>query len=302
VVLQGVPPAELEQLAAGSFRLGFEPGEAIFTAGSAADALFVIDAGTVVLDGAVARAEAAAGELLGERSLLPGERHVTTASAGSAAELLRLDRAALLELLSRRPAVGERLVTLVHHRIRQESRLAGETVPPDIPGRVLAGLQDVMAASGEGAPAFEVLPVYIGAEGPMLLRPSAGGTWLVDAAGGRLPAAVIQDALAAAGVPAQIVHSTSWRFEAGRLVLTYLAVMPAPHAASGFHAEGVRRAELARGTATGAPAAIDVAQVVEHGLRHLCWLSRDDPVIREELSPEWLAAVAEYQPEPFRAL
>jgi hypothetical protein len=45
-----------------------------------------------------------------------------------------------------------------------------------------------------------------------------------------------------------------------------------------------------------------VTQVVEHGLRHLCWLSYDDPVIKSRLSPNWLAALAEYVSEPFRAL
>jgi hypothetical protein len=43
-------------------------------------------------------------------------------------------------------------------------------------------------------------------------------------------------------------------------------------------------------------------QVVEHGLRHLSWLSRDDKGIAAELSPEWLLIVATYQPQPFRAL
>ena len=41
---------------------------------------------------------------------------------------------------------------------------------------------------------------------------------------------------------------------------------------------------------------------MEHGLRHLCWLSKDDPIIREELTGDWLRLVERYQPEPFRAL
>jgi hypothetical protein len=43
-------------------------------------------------------------------------------------------------------------------------------------------------------------------------------------------------------------------------------------------------------------------QVVEHALRHLAWLAEDDPVVREELSPAWRAALATYVPEPFRNL
>jgi hypothetical protein len=85
-------------------------------------------------------------------------------------------------------------------------------------------------------------------------------------------------------------------------VLTYLAVLEEPARALGFEDIAVDRADLARGGTHGAPAAIDVAQVVEHGLRHLSWLSRDDPVIGPALTRGWLAKVAEYQPEPFRAL
>jgi hypothetical protein len=86
-------------------------------------------------------------------------------------------------------------------------------------------------------------------------------------------------------------------------VLTYLAIVasdPAPPA--GFAAAPVQRADLARGSARDAPDAIAVAQVVEHGLRHLAWLSTDDPVIGAELSPAWREVVAAYVPEPFRAL
>jgi len=89
---------------------------------------------------------------------------------------------------------------------------------------------------------------------------------------------------------------------AGRLVLTYLAVVSEPASAEGFEDGAIGRTELARGGTHGAPAVIDVAQVVEHAMRHLSWLSRDDPVIGPALSREWLAKVAEYHPEPFRSL
>jgi hypothetical protein len=89
-------------------------------------------------------------------------------------------------------------------------------------------------------------------------------------------------------------------------VLTYLAVLPSKPGrdleSTGFEAVAVARTELARGTARAAPAEIGVAQVVEHGLRHLSWLSRDDPAVRRELSAGWLELVDRYQPEPFRAL
>jgi hypothetical protein len=64
----------------------------------------------------------------------------------------------------------------------------------------------------------------------------------------------------------------------------------------------VGRAELARSEATAAPRDIATSAVVEHGLRHLAWLVVDDPVVAAELPSAWHAVLADYVPEPFRAL
>jgi hypothetical protein len=64
----------------------------------------------------------------------------------------------------------------------------------------------------------------------------------------------------------------------------------------------IGRAELARNSATGAPPVIAYQQVLEHGLRHLAWLVRDDEVVRSELSDSWKEVLAGYIPEPFRHL
>jgi hypothetical protein len=58
--------------------------------------------------------------------------------------------------------------------------------------------------------------------------------------------------------------------------------------------------ELARGRATGPPPEVHLTQVVEHGLRHLAWLVREDDAIQETLTG-WQRALSEYDPEPFRA-
>ncbi|HEX6487927.1 MAG TPA: cyclic nucleotide-binding domain-containing protein [Candidatus Dormibacteraeota bacterium] len=307
VLFDGLSAAELEPLAGGTVRQSFAAGERLHSAEAAATAVFAIDTGHVRLTSSAWPAETAPmqagpGELLGERALIPGESYVTDATAAVPTEALRIDPAALLAAVREHPALAERLVALVHQRVRQESSLAGSPEPPDVAARVLGALQLVAAAAGDPQPAFELLPVYLVSDGPWLLRPSAGGSWLVEATPGQVPAEVIAGALAAAGCQADIVHSTSWRFDQGRLVLTYLAIMPGAEQVAGMEALPVRRAELARGSAKGAPGEIRLDQVVEHGLRHLSWLSRDDPVIKEELSPAWLELVAGYQPEPFRAL
>jgi hypothetical protein len=70
-----------------------------------------------------------------------------------------------------------------------------------------------------------------------------------------------------------LVHSTSWRRARG---------------------------DLARSGTTSAAATIAAAQVLEHGLRHLAWLAREDPVVMAALSDDWKIALAGYVPEPFR--
>ena len=98
-----------------------------------------------------------------------------------------------------------------------------------------------------------------------------------------------------------VVHSTSWRMENGRLVLTYAAVVTDPGPEAGFGEAQVRPHGLARGTATAAPAEIRLDEVVEHTLRHLAWLARTDEPIRKALGAEWLEALRPYGPEPFSA-
>ena len=118
------------------------------------------------------------------------------------------------------------------------------------------------------------------------------------------PARLVVHALGTYGLEPHLVHSTSWRREEGNLVLTYVAVLPSePTLPEGSYLVPIalEHVELARGAAAAAPARIGVEQVLEHALRHLSWLAKDDPVVREELAG-WADALASYEPEPFRAL
>ena len=86
-------------------------------------------------------------------------------------------------------------------------------------------------------------------------------------------------------------------------MLSYIAVVEAPGSLpeGTLVATSVARADLARGDATAPPPEIGVLQVIEHALRHLSWLVKDDPAIGEAL-PDWRELLDGYQPEPFRAL
>ena len=99
-----------------------------------------------------------------------------------------------------------------------------------------------------------------------------------------------------------MLHSTSWRHAGNEVVLTYLAVLPSGHPLPESWEEApVARSDLARGDVTAPPPAIGVEQVLEHALRHLAWLSHEDPVIGAAL-PGWSGVLEAYVPEPFRAL
>lgn len=101
----------------------------------------------------------------------------------------------------------------------------------------------------------------------------------------------------------RVAHSTSWRYEEGRVILTYIVVVEPPThlAPDSLVAIPVARATIARGEAMAPPPAIGVAAVLEHALRHLAWLVKDDAAIAAAL-PDWLDALSAYTPEPFRAL
>jgi hypothetical protein len=101
--------------------------------------------------------------------------------------------------------------------------------------------------------------------------------------------------------PPILVHSTSWRRDRDAVILSFVVVIGAELVGS-MASVPIERAELARSAATAAPRDIAVSAVVEHGLRHLAWLAKDDPVVAAELPEPWLPMLAAYVPEPFRAL
>jgi hypothetical protein len=98
-----------------------------------------------------------------------------------------------------------------------------------------------------------------------------------------------------------LVHSTSWRRARGAVVLSFLVVNRDDQ---GPQLAGVTisRADLARSGATSAAATIAPAQVLEHGLRHLAWLAKEDQNVINALSEDWKRLLVEYVPEPFRNL
>jgi hypothetical protein len=153
----------------------------------------------------------------------------------------------------------------------------------------------------EGPVQAEVFVVWLNGDRPELTGPDGAAPWIIELGSDEHPmetvARIVRDVIG----PASLVHSTSWRRDREAVILTFLAVI-GPDLRGTMASVPIGRAELARSEATAAPAAIGYAQVLEHGLRHLAWLAREDPVVAAELPPAWHAALAGYVPEPFRSL
>jgi hypothetical protein len=136
---------------------------------------------------------------------------------------------------------------------------------------------------------------------PELAGPCGPDPWYVEVGSGEDPVEVVQRlARSLMGQPL-LVHSTSWRRARGAVILSFVVVIREDQQ-PGLPGIPVRRAELARSGATNAPVAIAYQQVLEHGLRHLAWLMRDDEVVQTALGESWRRLLAEYVPEPFRHL
>jgi hypothetical protein len=148
---------------------------------------------------------------------------------------------------------------------------------------------------------LEALVLYLRESRIRHLFPTHGETLRAEWDPNLDPGESIADAVASLGLSPFMVHSTSWRVEGQRIVLTFLVVIEPPgDLPLGYREEPITRSELARGRPLGPPPEVHLSQVVEHGLRHLAWLATDDPAVREAL-PDWRDALSEYEREPFRA-
>lgn len=153
----------------------------------------------------------------------------------------------------------------------------------------------------EGPVQAEIMVLALRDGQPVLTGPCRPAPWFVEVTQGADPMVVVADMTRVnIGEPA-VVHSTSWRQARGGVVLTFVAVMDAAVVAA-LAQVPIQRADLARGTAAAAPTEIPSGPVIEHGLRHLAWLAKDDPAVASALPGDWLAVLQSYVPEPFRHL
>jgi hypothetical protein len=147
----------------------------------------------------------------------------------------------------------------------------------------------------------EVFVVWLDGDQLRLTGPDGPQAWILQLGQAEHPVEVVDRIVRDVIGPPILIHSTSWRRDRDAVILSFVVVI-GPELVGGMASVPIERAELARSEATAAPRNIAVSAVVEHGLRHLAWLVQDDPVVAAELPPPWRPLLAEYVPEPFRAL
>jgi CRP/FNR family transcriptional regulator, cyclic AMP receptor protein len=107
----------------------FDKGETIFAYGDPGEAVYVVHSGTVQVyventeGDKIILAENPPGELFGEISLLDGGARTATAVAVDATECFVLDRARLLELITKHPHAAIDLLTVMGRRLRVTDEL-----------------------------------------------------------------------------------------------------------------------------------------------------------------------------------
>ena len=180
---------------------------------------------------------------------------------------------------------------------------AGEEPPAEPVVELGSPISEVAWSPEPSTQSLEVLIVSLEDGSPVWLKPVHADSLRVGLPATSRPGDVVLDTLGRYALTPRVVHSTSWRHEEGRVVLSYVAVVepPASLPDDTLVPTPVDRTDLARGDATAPPRAIGVLQVIEHALRHLSWLVQDDPAVGEAL-PDWRPILERYQPEPFRAL
>jgi hypothetical protein len=163
----------------------------------------------------------------------------------------------------------------------------------------LSSAADVPAWGVEGPVQAEVFVLRLHSGAPELAGPCGPDAWYIEMGQDDDPVEVVKRISTRLLGPPLLVHSTSWRRARGSVILTFIVVI-ADDQARQYPGLVIGRAQLARSAATDAPRSIATSQVIEHGLRHLSWLAREDEVVKAILNDDWKSVLAAYLPEPFQ--
>ncbi len=95
-----------------------------------------------------------------------------------------------------------------------------------------------------------------------------------------------------------VLHSTSWRFAAGRIVLTYVA-LPDPDPREAVPLAPNTDVATGEDPLSPSPVTVELDAVAAHACRHLAFLRHTDPVIAAAASrkPGLWALISAFQPD-----
>lgn len=153
----------------------------------------------------------------------------------------------------------------------------------------------------EGPVRAEVFVVAHDGTAILLTGPCGAAPWEIETQGVDHPLDLVRSMAHRVLGEVELLHSTSWRWEKAAVILSFVVVI-APETIGAMPAVPVERVALARSTATEAPDDIGWLQVLEHGLRHLAWLSAEDDVVQGTLTDAWKSSLKDYVPAPFQQL
>jgi hypothetical protein len=153
----------------------------------------------------------------------------------------------------------------------------------------------------DGPVQAEIFVVWLRDDHLELTGPCGPAPWLVELGATDHPVEVVDRIVRDVVGEPLLVHSTSWRRDREAVILSFVVVIE-NSTVGDMESAPIGRAALARGEATAAPRKIATEAVVEHGLRHMAWLAKDDPVVAATLPAAWRDVLSAYVPEPFRAL
>jgi hypothetical protein len=207
----------------------------------------------------------------------------------------------MMALQGRFDLVGDPSLRPGASRARRKTRLAGAAIP--IVDAMGPPISTVAWSPELVAQTLEILAVGLRGGEVFWLKPVHAESLRVGLPRSAKPGEVVVEVMQGYTLVPRVIHSTSWRYEEGRVILTYVAVVEPP---GGLPSDSlievpVKRSEIARGDAITPPQSIDVSAVLEHAFRHLSWLLREDPAIAASLRG-WTHILGDYEPEPFRGL
>jgi len=117
--------------------IDYKPGDIIFNQGEDGESLFIVETGAVEISYGEGKAKVCLatlfpGQYFGELSLFDGAPRSATATAIKESNLIRLDRADMVDFVDKNPAAALRIIAEMSERMRQTNELMSRQVSRNV--------------------------------------------------------------------------------------------------------------------------------------------------------------------------